>query len=159
MKMKNGFTLIEIMIAIAVVAILTAIAVPSYTDYVRRGKIAEATSALANMRVQMEQYFQDNKTYANVTGVTAPCTAGAGTVPLPAGTKYFTFDCDTPARAAVTFTLTATGIATQGMGGFVYTVNQANAQVSTISGAAASAGYVTNGTCWVVRRGTGAVAC
>lgn len=157
MKMKNGFTLVEIMITITVVAILVGVALPSYLDNLRRGKIAEATSNLADMRVKMLQYFDDNRTYAGgVAGVTAPCTAGAGSVPLPAGTRYFTFTC---ALAATTFTITATGIAAQGMDGFVYTVNELNAQTSTMSGNAAAAGYVTNATCWVVRKGAGASAC
>lgn len=159
MKTQNGFTLIELMITVVVIAILVAVAVPSYTDYVMRGKITEATATLADLRVKMEQYFQDNRTYADVAGVTAPCTVGAGSVPMPAGTRYFTFDCSTPARTATTFTLTATGIAAQGMGGFVYTVNELNAQASTITGAASSAGYVTNATCWVVRKGAGGSAC
>ena len=157
MKTQNGFTLIELMITVVVIAILVAVAVPSYTDYVARGKIGEATANLADMRVKMEQYFQDNRTYAaGVAGVTAPCTAGAGTVPLPAGTRYFTFTC---ALAATTFTITATGVAGQGMGGFVYTVNELNAQTSTITGAASTAGYVTNATCWIVRKGAGGSAC
>jgi prepilin-type N-terminal cleavage/methylation domain-containing protein len=57
MKIPKGFTLIELMIVVAVVGILTAIAVPSYTNYVIRGKIPEATSQLASKRVQMEQFF------------------------------------------------------------------------------------------------------
>lgn len=157
MKTQHGFTLIEIMIAVVVIAILVAVALPSYTDYAIRGKITEATANLADMRVKMEQYFQDNRTYAGgVAGVTAPCTAGAGTVPLPPNPRYFVFTC---ALAATTFTITATGVAAQGMDGFVYTVNQLNAQTSTITGAAASAGYVTNANCWVVRKGAGAAAC
>ncbi len=46
-----GFTLIELMIAVAVVAILAAVALPSYQDYVRRGNIPEATSALGQGRI------------------------------------------------------------------------------------------------------------
>lgn len=156
-KANSGFSLIELMIVVVVIAILSAIALPSYRDYTIRGKITEATANLADMRVKMEQYFQDNRTYAGgVAGVTAPCTAGAGAVPLPGNTRFFTFTC---ALAATTFTVTATGIAAQGMGGFVYTVNELNAQTSTITGAAATAGYVTNATCWVVRKGAGASTC
>ena len=155
MKMKNGFTLVELMIAVVVVAILSAIAVPAYNDYIRRGKIAEATSNLADMRVKMEQHFQDNRTYQAV-GANVPCTAGS-TVPPPQNTRYFTYACAMP--TATTFTITATGIAAQGMGGFEYTINQANTQASTMSGAAATAGYVSNAACWAVRRGTGTRAC
>src|SRR2546425_8114960 len=63
MQRPTGFTLIELMVAVAIVAILAAVALPNYTDYVRRGKIQEATSALLAMRVKTEQYFQDNRQY------------------------------------------------------------------------------------------------
>lgn len=152
---RLGFTLIEVLMAIVIVGILASVAFPSYVDYVRRGKITEATSALATMRVQMEQYFQDNRTYADVAGVPAPCTATSSVAPPP-NARYFTFTC---ARTANTFTITATGVAAEGMGGFVYTVNELNAQASTINGAAAAAGFVTNANCWVVRKGNGAKAC
>src|SRR5690606_1858627 len=60
---NRGFTLIELMITVAIIAILAAVAVPSYQDYVRRGKVTEATATLAQFRIKMEQYFQDNQTY------------------------------------------------------------------------------------------------
>lgn len=146
MRRMSGFTLIELMIAVVVVAILTAIALPSYQEYVIRGKITEATSNLADMRVKLEQFFQDNRTYVGA------CVAGT-TAPLPTGTKYFTFTC--PTLTATTFTVTATGIAAQGMGGFVYTVNQTNTQATTITGGspAALAGWTGNAACWVIRKG------
>jgi len=64
---QSGFTLIEVMIAVAIVGILIAIALPSYRNYVIRGKLVAGTNALANMRAQMEQYYQDNRTYATVS--------------------------------------------------------------------------------------------
>src|SRR3989449_7965409 len=83
MQRPTGFTLIELMVAIAIVAILAAIALPNYTDYVRRGKIQEATSTLLAMRTKMEQYFQDNRSYTTPGApVLAPCTAGSS-VPVP----------------------------------------------------------------------------
>lgn len=146
MRRISGFTLIEVMITVAIIGILARIAYPSYVEYVTRGKISEATSNLANMRVNLEQYYQDNRTYVGA------CVAGT-TAPLPTGTKYFTFTC--PTLTATTFTVTATGIAGKGMDGFVYTVDQGNNQVTTITAgsAAATAGWTGNAACWVIRKG------
>ena len=153
---RHGFTLIEVLMAVVIVAILASVAFPSYVDYVRRGKITQATTALATMRVQMEQYFQDNRTYAAVVGQPAPCTATSSVAPPPNMT-YFTITCDQ--LTANTFRITATGVTAEGMDGFVYRVNHLNAQSSEMTGAAAAAGYVTNPNCWVVRKGSGAKAC
>ena len=49
--------MIELMITVVVIGILAAVAYPSYTDYIRRGKISQATSELSAMRVRLEQYY------------------------------------------------------------------------------------------------------
>lgn len=139
MKRENGFTLIELLVVIAVIGILAAIAMPQYADYVTRSKLAEATATLSEHRVKMEQYFQDNRTYVGA------CTAGT-IAPLPTG-RYFTYNCGTP--TTTTFTITATGVASQGTGGFVFTLNQANARATT----GVPTGWTTNGTCWVNNKG------
>src|ERR1700676_5455995 len=59
----RGFTLIEVMIVVAIVAVLAAIALPNYADYVRPGKIIEATQRLSEARTKLEQWFLDNRTY------------------------------------------------------------------------------------------------
>ena len=130
----KGFTLVELMVVVVIISILTMIAMPSYQDYITRGKIPDATSNLAMKRVQMEQYFQDNRTYAGA----APCSSDATT------SKYFTF---TGVCAAATYTLTATG--TGSMAGFVYTIDQDNNKATT----GVAAGWTTNNTCWVTAKG------
>ncbi|MEO8739798.1 MAG: type IV pilin protein [Casimicrobiaceae bacterium] len=132
----RGFTLLEVMIVVAIVAILAAIALPNYADYVKRGKIIEATSGLSDMRTRFEQWYLDNRTYAG------GCGAFGGTV--QATVHAFTITC---AAAANTYTATATGNAAEGMSGFVYTIDQANVH-------ATSGTYwgPTNATCWVTRK-------
>src|SRR4051812_30759889 len=67
----EGFTLIEVMITVVIVGILAAIALPSYSVYIQRGKIVDATSKLGDLRTDMERFFMDNRTYlsAAVCGV------------------------------------------------------------------------------------------
>jgi len=148
MSQTKGFTLIELMIAVAVIGILTIIALPSYRDYVTRGKIAEATSNLADLRVKLEQFFQDNRTYVGA------CAAGTA-APLPVGdqAKYFTYDC--PTLTATAYTARATGGAGQDTAGFVYTIDQNNVKATTVTAGsrAATAGFTGNASCWVTRKG------
>ncbi len=139
MKRSRGFTLIELMVTVAIVAILASIALPAYGRYVQRGKIAEATSGLAAMRVSMEQWYQDHRTYQTVPAGGTACGVAVPT------SKYFTFTCS--AGTPDTYTLTATGDATNGMSGFSYTVDQANARSSTIS----ASGWSGNAACWAIR--------
>ena len=83
MKAQSGFTLLELMIVVVVVAILASIAYPAYTDYIIRSRIPEATSTLATKRIQMEQWFQDNRTYLTTSGdPPPPCNVTLQAVPL-----------------------------------------------------------------------------
>ena len=115
-----GFTLIELLISIAIVAILGALAFPSYTDHLRRGRLAEAASALATLRVSLEQHYQDQRRYG---------TNGNCGVTLPSGPN-FTYRCETPADGQ-RFLATATGKGAGGMGGFAYTIDHAGVRRTT----------------------------
>jgi type IV pilus assembly protein PilE len=134
MKAQNGMTLIELMVVIAIIAILASIGVPSYRDYVTRGKLAEAYATLAGQRVKMEQYYQDLRTYNGA------CTNGT-VAPQPTG-KYFTYACNINDQQ---YTITATGVAAEGMSGFSFTVDQNNARATT----AAPSGWTAQPTCWI----------
>jgi type IV pilus assembly protein PilE len=137
---SRGFTLIELMITVAIVAILAAVAYPSYVDHIRRSRISEATGLLSMTRVRLEQFYQDNsRTYG---------TGSACGVAMPTGVDSFTFSCSSSSSNQA-FLLTATGNTGSTMTGFTYTVDDANAQITTAfpgaSGLPAS--------CWLKRKG------
>lgn len=119
MRRHQGFTLIEVMIVVAIVAILAAVAIPSYTEYIQRSRIIESTSTLASMRVKMEQYFQDNRTYVGA------CTAGT-VAPTPIATQFFAYGCSGLADRAYLITATGAGA----MAGFGFTIDQSNNQLT-----------------------------
>ena len=134
---SRGFTLIELMIVVAIISILAVIAVPAYTDYVRRGKITEATSNLLDMRVKLEQYFQDNRSYP---GACQPATVA----PVPTATSNFSFSCTI---AATTYTVTAQGI--NSMANFQYTINELNTRRTL----GLPSGWSGQGnSCWVLKK-------
>lgn len=134
---QGGFTLIEVMVTVAIVAILSAIAIPSYSKYVLRADLTEAPGNLANYRVLLEQFYQDNRTYAGSTA--------CGVSP-PSGT-FFTYACATN-TAGQGYVATATGAAGTPTAGYIYTLNQSNVQATTSVGigsacATTSAAWVT----------------
>lgn len=149
MRVEKGFTIIEIMIVVAIVAILGAIAIPGYTDYIRRARITEATSALGTMRLKMEQFFQDNRDYTNACTVPPGANSVAN---LPAATVNFTFAC--PVRTLTTYTITATGNAGSGMAGFVYQLAMVGPPVNSVvlSTPTLPAGWTVSANCWVLKR-------
>jgi type IV pilus assembly protein PilE len=146
-----GFTLIELMIAVAIVAILSAIAYPAYRNYVLRGQVTYATNALSSLSANMERYFQDNRQYTSVAAGTAPMSP-CDPVQLAAGSTYGTFTVTCPTYSATAFTITATGATATA--GFSYSIDQNGVQSSVVASPAPSGWRLTCTATWETRAGS-----
>lgn len=141
-----GFTLIEVMIVVAIVAILTSIALPSYQSYVRRSQAQEAFGTLADYRTKMELYYQDNRGYGvagDVNCANGPAAPGWSDF-LPSDAQYFTYSCSLGADNQ-TYTLTATGLRSSSAGSS-YSITDANSKTTT-----RFKGATVSKTCWLSR--------
>lgn len=110
----RGFTLIEAMVTVGIVAILGGIAVPAYMDYTRRGQVSEASAFLSDYRTKMEQFYQDNRNY----GTGGACAQAGAATPSWAGfpaSKYFVFNCRLT-DSGQGYLLTATGSSGRAVG-------------------------------------------
>lgn len=114
MGKQRGFTLIELMIAVVVIAIIAAVGFPSYQEYVNRGKRAEGKSALLRAAQQMERYYSLNNCYPSGTATCANATSSAAAL-TAAGIQNFSGDSSAGSAYAISvtttpqaFTLTAT---------------------------------------------------
>lgn len=67
-RWKAGFTLVELMVTVAIVGILASVAIPAYINYVNRVKQSEAVTQLLTARIEMEEFLTDNNRYASTIG-------------------------------------------------------------------------------------------
>ena len=120
---ESGFTLIEVMITVAIVAILTTIALPSYSSYLTRVNRSAATQFMSDVANRQEQYMLDQRSYAAIT-CTATCTGALGVTPPAEVTSNYTFvavltgnDCVGSALSGPSYVINATALAAQAVDG------------------------------------------
>jgi len=97
-KPAKGFTLVELMIALSVLVILTAIAYPSYTKYIQKGRRAEARSQMLDVKLGQERWRVNNVSYAT-------SLSSLSLVENPANSQYYNFSLSSV--GAVSFKVTA----------------------------------------------------
>ena len=139
-KVQKGFTLIELMIVVAIIGILAAVALPAYQQYTKKAKFSEVVLATSTVKSAVELCLQDQGSTAgacakNTNGVPDDIASGSGS-------KYLSTVTTTNAAAGVVI-ITATAVSTQGLGGetYILTGTLTNGQVIwTVSGTCVTAG-------------------
>lgn len=109
MRKNQGFTLIELMIVVAIIAILAAIALPAYQDYTIRAKVSEGVIAGSSAKSAMSEGFQSD----GIGGLTAAATAITNTKTVEKASKYVS---DVVAATATPWNITVTILGTAGNG-------------------------------------------
>jgi type IV pilus assembly protein PilE len=135
----SGFTLIELMVTVAILSILATIAVTSYTSQVQKSRRTEAKSALLDLAGREERLFSTTNTYSQDEAFLGYATVSTQMTNMPFGNGYYQM---TAVATATTYTLTATPVGAQAADGTCgsFSVNQLGVQ--TVSGTG------TVATCW-----------
>ncbi len=128
-KNKKGFTLLEILIVLVIVAVLAGLAIPSYQGAVEKSRSQEALASLGAVRASMTRYFALNNTYV---GATFTCATPLDFNPnIAAGGQTLNFTYALSNLGAATFTVTATRVGGGAAAGSTVVVDQAGTVTRT----------------------------
>ncbi len=106
MKNKKGFTLIELMIVVAIIGILAAIAIPAYSNYTKKAKMSEVTNAMGAIAGAAQEYYQAKETYP--VGTMNTCALIDTSLGILMPTTYVAANACTFVGTATAATLTIT---------------------------------------------------
>ena len=113
-KVQQGFTLIELMIVVAIIGILAAVAIPAYQDYTVRSRVTEGLSLASAAKTSVSEYFSSNNAYPPTNASAGLPTAASingnsvTSVAVVNGLITITFNATIPPAAGVTLTLSPT---------------------------------------------------
>ncbi|MBL8505473.1 MAG: prepilin-type N-terminal cleavage/methylation domain-containing protein [Methylobacillus glycogenes] len=129
-KVQQGFTLIELMIVVAIIGILAAVAIPSYQNYTKKAKFTEVTQATQSLKTAVEMCAQDQGELTN-------CVAGSNGIPAnTTDVSPYVASLSTAANGVIT----ATARSTNGLSGETYILRPTFDAAKGVS-------WVTDGTC------------
>jgi len=132
---SRGFTLIELIASMLIVAILTLLALPAYSGYIARSKLRAAQNDLIALSLNLENYYQQQLTYPSATAGTAQTQT---TLPgwAPAQATDFSFQIQSASTSAYSLKATGTG---NGVSGYAITLDSGNTRQLTSPSGAVSA--------------------
>ncbi|OGS92182.1 MAG: hypothetical protein A2Z95_00780 [Gallionellales bacterium GWA2_60_18] len=141
-NVQKGFTLIELMIVVAIIGILAAVAIPAYQDYTIKSKLQELTSLSSPARNDVGVYCSETGGLGTLTGTSLDAVAPSGTVALPGGAKYTTSITVGSGTGVITATVDTTDLPAAAAGYITWTPTCAAAGTTWTVGGSVDAKFL-----------------